>query len=66
MYAQIYPGLPKYNNDSVNKRQMWFNECLKKISVIKDIKGFKEKQIVMPYNIGCGLAGGLRLVRYTL
>lgn len=53
MYAQYYPTISKYNNDSKEKRIVWFQSCLDKISFIDNIKS-----IAMPYNIGCGLAGG--------
>lgn len=54
MFAQNYPGLPLYNNDSPDLRIEWFANCLDKISLIPDIKS-----IGIPYNIGCGLAGGI-------
>lgn len=54
-YAQYYPSKSKYSNDSYEKRLQWFEECLQKISQIKDIR---KKSIALPYNIGCGSAGG--------
>lgn len=53
MYSQYYPSTAKYNNDSTNLRIQWFQQCLKHISLIPNIKN-----IAMPYNIGCGSAGG--------
>ena len=54
-YAQYFPSKAKYSNDSYEKRLQWFKECLQKISQIKDIR---KKTVAMPYNIGCGSAGG--------
>lgn len=53
MYAQRYPGLAKWSNDTEEKRAQWFQECLDQIAQIPNIKS-----IAFPYNIGCGLAGG--------
>ena len=55
MYAQYYPSLPKYNNDTFPKRLEWFNQCLNEIGNIDNIQN---KTIAMPYNIGCGAGGG--------
>ena len=55
MYAQYYPHIAKYNNDTQEKRIVWFQECLTHISNIENIK---HQTIAMPYNIGCGAAGG--------
>ena len=55
MYAQYYPAKSKYPNDSMNKRIEWFKECLNHISQIKNTH---THTIAMPYNIGCGAAGG--------
>jgi len=55
MYAQYYPAKSKYPNDSINKRIGWFEECLIHISQIKNIH---IKTVAMPFNIGCGAAGG--------
>lgn len=54
-YAQYYPSKSKYTNDNPKNRLQWFNECLQKISQIKDIK---KKTVAFPFNIGCGSAGG--------
>jgi hypothetical protein len=53
MYAEYYPGISKYNNDTKQHRITWFQECLNQISQINNIAS-----IAMPYNIGCGAAGG--------
>ena len=55
MYAQVYPSTGKYSNDSKEKRISWFKECLNQI---KKIDGIQNESVAMPYNIGCGLAGG--------
>ena len=55
MYAQYYPGIAKYNNDTKEKRIIWFKECLDHISQIKNIK---QESIAMAYNTGCAAAGG--------
>ncbi len=55
MYAQYYPG--KFNNlfekDTQQQREGYFLQSLEEISRISNIKS-----IAMPYEIGCGLAGG--------
>ena len=56
MYAQYYPSIGKYKNDTNNMRIQWFKDCLEKI---KDISDIQNKSIAMPYKIGCGLAGGV-------
>ncbi len=63
MYAQYYPSLGKFNNDNNVKRFGWFKECLNKISNIDDIQN---KTIGMPFNIGCGAAGGDWKLYYDL
>lgn len=52
MYSQIYPGKSKYE-DSKEARLIAFEKCLNLILDIPDLQS-----IVMPYNIGCGLACG--------
>ena len=54
-YAQYYPGRAKYANDNQTKRIEFFNNCLNQLLSIESITG---KDIAMPYNIGCGMAGG--------
>lgn len=53
LFGQLYPGRPKYPNDSTQLRQQWFQTCLEEIS---DIDGISS--VAFPYKIGCGLAGG--------
>lgn len=61
MYAQYYPGksgawgrayteLPKLSDDT-KSRFAWFRKCLLEIA-------FEYTHVAMPFNIGCGLAGG--------
>lgn len=52
-YSQLYPSIPKYNNDSYELRLKWFKECLNLVSQIDNLEN-----IAMPYLIGCGSAGG--------
>jgi hypothetical protein len=54
MFGQVYPSTPKYGNDSVIKRIEYFKLCLDKIS--SNIP--ENANIVFPYKIGCGFAGG--------
>ncbi len=61
MYAQYYPTVAKYTNDSNDKRIIWFKQCLVKISQINNIHS-----IAIPYNIGCGLAGGNWNIYYSM
>ena len=53
MYAQYYPGVAKHNNDNVDLRVGWFQQCLGKVAKIKNLRS-----IAFPARIGCGLAGG--------
>ncbi len=52
--AQYYPGPSNYENDSKQNRKLWFKKCLELISELPGI----ENGLALPYNIGCGLAGG--------
>jgi len=65
IYSQYYPALAKYNNDNAQKRIKWFKECLHKISEIENIIN-DNKTIAMPFNIGCGAAGGDWATYYDL
>jgi len=49
MYAQFQPG-----KSTKEPREKWFKLCLDKINKIKNLR-----EIAFPYQIGCGLAGGL-------
>ena len=51
-YAQYYPGSSKYNNDTKELRLKWFEKC------IDEIINMNISEIAIPYNIGCGYAGG--------
>jgi hypothetical protein len=53
MLAQYYPDKSKYNNDSYPMHEAWFQICLNQIAKIPNIK-----DLALPYNIGCGAAGG--------
>lgn len=53
MFAQTYPGKPLQPDDTKEMRLIWFKECLKHISKIRDLT-----QIAFPWGIGCGLAQG--------
>lgn len=56
MYAQYYPGKPKYPNSNLDGtlvRQINFHRCLLLVAKIQDLES-----IAFPYKIGCNLAGG--------
>jgi len=56
LFAQYYPGKSKYENsllDGIMARERFFSECLTLLSYTKNLES-----IAMPFNIGCGLAGG--------
>lgn len=62
MFAQWCPGKPgaysryyptNYDDTTVN-RYTWFERCLSKIDDCTEI----DSPVAVPYNIGCGLAGG--------
>jgi len=63
MYAQYYPTVAKYTNDSSTIRIEWFKQCL---NVIAKIPQIQTKTIAMPYNIGCGFGGGDWAVYYAM
>jgi O-acetyl-ADP-ribose deacetylase (regulator of RNase III) len=52
LYAQYCPGKPA-PEDSKTEREMWFRQCL---GLIEKVPGVKS--IAIPWQIGCGLAGG--------
>lgn len=53
MFAQRYPSVSRFGNDTPLLRQKWFSECLEEISKIPDLES-----IAFPWCIGCGAAGG--------
>lgn len=53
IYAQYGPGKPNSFNDTYEQRKTWFKNCLNHIATLKP------KSLAFPYNIGCGLAGGV-------
>ncbi len=57
MYAQRYPGPPKWANDTVEMREAWFQQCLGLVETLKSTSD-KPKTVAFPERIGCGLAGG--------
>lgn len=55
LFAQYYPGRPKYKNDSREKRLIWFEQGLDNLLI--QMPGIKS--IALPFKIGCGLGGGV-------
>jgi hypothetical protein len=56
MYAQYYPGRPKYPNstkDGLKVREHFFHQCLLRVAKIPDLES-----IAFPWKIGCNLGGG--------
>jgi O-acetyl-ADP-ribose deacetylase (regulator of RNase III) len=56
MFAQYYPGKPKYPNsekDGLLSREKYFHKCLMKIAKLSDLES-----IAFPWKIGCNLGGG--------
>ena len=51
--AQVYPGPPKYGNDTAALRVRYFREALDRL---RDVVG--PGSVAFPYKIGCGLGGG--------
>jgi len=59
LLGQIYPGGPKYANDSAEKRVKWFEQALTQLAgIVQEKGGDKAATVAFPYKIGCGLAGG--------
>ena len=57
MFAQVYPGSPKYPNSDIDgslARQKYFRSCLSELA--KAIK--PGDTVAFPWRIGCGAAGG--------
>jgi O-acetyl-ADP-ribose deacetylase (regulator of RNase III) len=57
MFAQYYPGKPKYphsSKDGIEIRGKYFHKCLLKIARIKNLES-----IAFPWRIGCNLGGGV-------
>jgi O-acetyl-ADP-ribose deacetylase (regulator of RNase III) len=53
MFGQYYPGRAKFPNDTLQKRELWFESCLERVG-----KTIHSGSIAFPHGIGCGLAGG--------
>lgn len=53
LYGQRYPGKANKGNDSEYLRFCWFSNAFDLL-----VKNNIDKQILIPYGIGCGLAGG--------
>ena len=58
MFAQRYPSVSKWKNDTSEMRQQWFRSCLDLIADFVMNSGLKNVSVGFPYLIGCGLAGG--------
>lgn len=58
MFAQIYPGKPNPPKDSAERRLEAFSDCLSEFAENLERYKIYSKNIVFPYKIGCGLAGG--------
>ena len=54
LIGQLYPGPPRYSNDTKLKRHVWFREALDNFSSL----GLEIDTLYLPYKIGCGLARG--------
>lgn len=52
LFSQFYPGKAKYKTDSPELRLAWFREGL------DSFRTEPGASVAMPFNIGCGLAGG--------
>jgi O-acetyl-ADP-ribose deacetylase (regulator of RNase III) len=56
MFAQYYPGKPKYPLSSLDGtliRQKQFHKCLLRVALLPDLES-----IAFPWRIGCNLGGG--------
>lgn len=56
MYAQYYPGRPKFPKSTLDGtviRQNYFYKCLLRIAKIPDLES-----VAFPWRIGCNLGGG--------
>jgi O-acetyl-ADP-ribose deacetylase (regulator of RNase III) len=60
LFGQVYPGKPRYANDTKEKRLTYFREGLNALKVaLEPLKDSEPThKIAVPYRIGCGLAGG--------
>jgi hypothetical protein len=56
MFAQFAGGRPKpKNSDTAMTRFSWFKQCL---AAVVRMAPPSARSLALPYNIGCGLAGG--------
>jgi hypothetical protein len=56
MNAQRYPGPPRHENDTAEKREHWFGLCMADLGDWCKSNGITS--VAMPYLIGCGLGQG--------
>ncbi len=57
MFAQYYPGRPKYpnsNKDGTLIREEFFHKCLLRVAQIPNLES-----VAFPWRIGCNLGGGI-------
>lgn len=57
MFAQYYPGKPKYplsTKDGLAAREKQFHKCLLRVAKIENLES-----IAFPWKIGCNLGGGI-------
>lgn len=53
-FAQYYPGMSRWRNDTFEMREKWFQSCLDKLAELPDL----DQGVCFPWGIGCGAAGG--------
>lgn len=53
LFGQYYPGRSRFDNDSADKRRVWFQTCLAQVAGIPGLTS-----VAFPHGIGCGAAGG--------
>ena len=53
LHAQLYPGKPKYGNDTAELRRQWFAAALEQVGRLPGLSS-----LALPAHIGCASAGG--------
>lgn len=55
IYSQFYPGRALQPRESYDLREAWLKQA---IYLLHDSPYFQLEELALPYNLGCGLAGG--------
>lgn len=54
LFAQRYPGISKWTNDTYYSREEWIKKCLNEVAKLPNL----DLGVSIPKGMGCGAAGG--------